>query len=139
MKIFFNFKFMLISLLLAIGLSACDAPGPAETTGKKVDQTVNKVGDKITDSADKVEESINEQRNKTSVAISDSEITARVKNAIFGEPGLDTLQISVDTIKGMVTLSGSVDSRVHSNTAEALANNVSGVSQVINLLAIEPN
>lgn len=139
MKLFLNFKFMLISLLLAIGLTACDAPGPAETVGKNIDQTVNKVGDNITESADKVEESINEQRNKASVAISDSEITARVKAVIFNEPGLDTLHISVDTINGTVTLSGSVDSRLLSDIAKSLANNVSGVKQVINQLAIKLN
>jgi len=52
-----------------------------------------------------------EQSEKAGVAIDDAEITTKVKAAIFAEPGLKTLQISVDTIKGVVTLSGSVDSQ----------------------------
>ena len=139
MKIIYKLKFIAIALLLAVGLSACDKPGPAETAGKNIDETVDKAGDKISDTADKVGETMSEQSNKASVAISDTAITTRVKAAIFAEPGLDTLKISVDTVKGVVTLSGSVDSRAQSDRAKALARNVSGVSKVNNKLAIKPN
>jgi osmotically-inducible protein OsmY len=52
---------------------------------------------------------------------------------------MDTLQISVDTVKGVVTLSGSVDSSEQSNMAETLASAVSGVSHVNNQLTIKSN
>jgi hyperosmotically inducible periplasmic protein len=137
MKISDGLKFIAISMLLAVGLSACDGSGPAETAGKNIDQTMDKVGKKIGDAADKVSETVSADSNKVSVAISDTEITARVKAAIFAEPGLGTLQISVDTVKGVVTLSGSVDSKAHSDTAKAMAEEVSGVSQVNNHLEIK--
>jgi hypothetical protein len=139
MKYLNGLKFIAIALLLAVGLSACDKPGPAETAGKKIDQTIDKAGDKISDTADKVGESMSKQSNKAGVAIDDTQITATVKAAIFAEPGLDTLKISVDTVKGVVTLSGSVDSMAHSNRAKALAINVSGVSRVNNQLRIKSN
>lgn len=139
MKFLRDFKFIVISLLLAVGISACDKPGPAETAGKNIDQTMDKAGHEISEAADKAAETMSEQSDKASVAISDTEITAKVKAAIFAETGLETLQISVDTVEGTVTLSGSVDSSEHSDTAEALAENVSGVSQVINHLVIEPS
>lgn len=56
-----------------------------------------------------------EKSNKAGVAIDDAAVTARVKAAIFTAPGLDTLQISVDTVKGVVRLSGLVDSRAQSD------------------------
>ena len=70
--------------------------------------------------------------------IDDAEITAKVKAAIFAEPGLKTLQISVNTMKGVVTLSGSVDSSPSSDMAKVLAEAVSGVKEVKNRLVIKP-
>ena len=123
--------------LPVVGLTACDEPGPAETTGKKIDQTVGDAGKKIGEAADKVVEKLGEQGEKASVAIDDTEITAKVKAAIFAEPGLKTLQISVDTVKGVVTLSGSVDSLPSSDMAKALAGAVAGVKEVKNRLVIK--
>ena len=56
------------------------------------------------------------------------------KAAIFAEPGLKTLQISVDTVKSVVTLSGSVDSEPSSDRVKVLASAVSGVTRVENRL-----
>lgn len=61
MKLIHTLKFIAISMLLAVGLSACDKPGPAETAGKNIDQTMEKAGDKIDDAADKVEESMSDK------------------------------------------------------------------------------
>jgi osmotically-inducible protein OsmY len=140
-----NFRLFGISMLVVAALSACDKPGPAETAGKKIDQTAEAAGKKIeqtaeaagrkiNDASDKVGEKIGEQGAKTGVAIDDAEITAKVKTAIFAEPGLKTLQISVDTIKGVVTLSGSVDSKLSSDRAKELAGAVAGVREVENRL-----
>jgi hyperosmotically inducible periplasmic protein len=60
MKVFADLKFFLIALLLAIGLGACDEPGPAEKAGKNIDQTMDKVGQEIVDAADKVKKQVNE-------------------------------------------------------------------------------
>ena len=132
-----SIKLVGISMLFAAGLTACDKPGPAETAGKKIDQTVGEAGKKIGEAADKVVEKLGEQGEKAGVAIDDAEITAKVKAAIFAEPGLKTLQISVDTVKGVVTLSGSVDSSPSSDRAKVLAGAVAGVKEVKNRLVIK--
>ncbi len=137
MKATESFKLIGISMLFVVGLAGCDKPGPAETAGKKIDQATEKVGKKIEEAADKAGEKMEEQSAKTGVAIDDAEITAKVKAAIFAEPGLKTLQISVDTVKGVVTLSGSVDSSLSSNRAKALAAAVAGVNEVDNLLVLK--
>jgi osmotically-inducible protein OsmY len=125
-----------MSILLVAGLAACDKPGPAETAGKKIDRTVDEASKKISETADKVGKKLEEQNEKISATMDDAEITAKVKAAIFSEPGLKTLQISVDTINGVVTLSGSVDSLPSSDRAKALAGAVAGVKEVKNHLAI---
>ena len=145
MKVPENLKLIGISMLLVAGLAACDKPGPAETAGKKIDKTADEAAEKISEAADKVSEEaarvtekLGGQGNQAGVGIKDAEITTRVKAAIFAEPGLKTLQISVDTINGVVTLSGSVDTQQNSDTARALAGAVPGVQEVENRLAIKP-
>lgn len=144
-----NLKLLGISLLLAAALTACDkTPGPAESAGKQIDQVALDAGKKIEQSAadaskaiektaEKVGEKMSEQGAKTAVAIDDTEITTKVKAAIFAEEGLKTLQISVDTVKGVVTLSGSVNSISNSETAKSLAAAVTGVTEVINNLVVK--
>jgi hypothetical protein len=78
MKTLENLKLIGISVLLVAGLAACDKPGPAETAGKKIDQTANEAGKKISETANKVGEKLGEQGAKTGAAIDDAEITAKV-------------------------------------------------------------
>jgi len=138
MKTLENFKLLGISLLLLAGLAACDKPGPAETAGKKLDDAANRAGMKIEETVDKVGEKMNEKSDKVAVAIDDAEITTKVKSAIYSEPGLKTLRISVDTVKGVVTLTGSVNSQYDFDRTKALAESVAGVSEVANFLQVKP-
>jgi len=137
MELLKNLKLIGISTLLLVGLSACDKPGPAETAGRKIDQAADDAGQKLGEATDKVAVKMAEQSEKAGVAIDDAEITTKVKAAIFAEPGLKTLQISVDTVNGVVTLTGSVDSQANSDRAKALAGAVAGVSRVENRLALK--
>ena len=121
-------------VLLALGLTACGKPGPAETAGQKIDETTENAGNQIGAAVDKLGEKYDAQRAKNAVALDDTEITAKVKSAIFAEPGLRSLQISVDTVKGVVTLTGSVDAPANRERAGGLAGAVAGVSQVDNKL-----
>ncbi|OYY95805.1 MAG: hypothetical protein B7Y41_00485 [Hydrogenophilales bacterium 28-61-23] len=138
MKTTENFKLLGISMLLVAGLAACDKPGPAESAGKKLDDAANTAGMKIEESVDKVGAKLNEKSEKAGVAIDDAEITAKVKSAFYSEPGLKTLRIGVDTVKGVVTLTGSVDSQSEFDRAKALAEAVAGVKEVENHLQVKP-
>lgn len=128
MKLPGSLKLIGVSMLVVVGLAACDKPGPAENAGKKLDQAAESVGDKL-----------GAQSAKAGVVIDDTEITSKVKAAIFAEPGLKTLQISVDTVRGLVTLSGSVDSLQNSHRAKELASAVQGVNEVNNRLVVKSN
>ncbi len=62
--------------------------------------------------------------------IDDSAITVKVKAAIFNEPTLKVAEINVETFKGVVQLSGFVNSQGDINRAIAVARGVRGVISV---------
>ncbi|MEQ6341461.1 MAG: BON domain-containing protein [Gammaproteobacteria bacterium] len=120
------------SMILAVGLAACDKQHPAETAGKSIDQAAEKVGDKM----DEASKKLGEQSDKAGEALDDAAITAKVKAAILAEPGLRVLQINIDTTKGVTTLSGSIDSQQSSDRAKEIAGAVAGVKGVENQLVV---
>ena len=64
--------------------------------------------------------------------VDDTVITTKVKSAIFNEPGLKSSEITVQTFKGIVQLSGFVSSRDNINDAVRVASAVGGVKSVTN-------
>ena len=78
-----------------------------------------------------------QNRESTGEYIDDSVITTKVKAAIFDDPSLKVFQISVETFKGEVRLSGFVDSAQNVRTAEEVAGMVAGVRSVRNNLAVK--
>lgn len=76
-------------------------------------------------------------KESTGEYIDDSIITVKVKAAIFNDPVLKVFQISVETFKGVVQLSGFVDSKQVSAKAEEVAKSVNGVSGVKNSLIVK--
>lgn len=78
------------------------------------------------------------QRESTGEYVDDAGITTKVKTAILREPGLKVMQIDVNTYKGVVQLSGFVDSEDSIRKAGQIAGSVEGVKSVINNLAVKP-
>jgi osmotically-inducible protein OsmY len=64
--------------------------------------------------------------------IDDTVITSKVKVAVFSEPSLKSAEINVETFKGVVQLSGFVNSRADINKAVEVARSVKGVESVKN-------
>ncbi len=62
----------------------------------------------------------------------DSVITTKVKAAILNDPALKVLQINVETFKGVVQLSGFVDSQAMIDRAVEVTRGVPGVKSVKN-------
>jgi osmotically-inducible protein OsmY len=71
-------------------------------------------------------------RDSTGQYIDDSAVTAKVKAALLNDPSLKSDEISVETFKGRVQLSGFVSSRANIKQALADARNVGGVATVEN-------
>ncbi|MBW8370862.1 MAG: BON domain-containing protein [Thiobacillus sp.] len=64
--------------------------------------------------------------------VDDAVITTKVKAAIFNEPSLKSTEINVETFKGVVQLSGFVNSEADISKAVSLARSVKGVTSVKN-------
>jgi ABC-type transporter Mla maintaining outer membrane lipid asymmetry permease subunit MlaE len=76
-------------------------------------------------------------RESTGQYVDDSVITTKVKAVILEDDSLKSLQISVKTFKGVVQLSGFVDSARSVNRAGELAGTVEGVRSVKNDLLVK--
>ena len=67
----------------------------------------------------------------------DTVITTKVKTAIFNDASLKTNDISVETYKGRVQLSGFVDTNANIAQAATVAKGVGGVTSVKNDLRLK--
>lgn len=72
------------------------------------------------------------QRESAGQYLDDTAITAKIKAAIFNEPSLKSAEVKVETFKGVVQLSGFVNSQADIARAAAVAGGVSGVKSVKN-------
>lgn len=98
----------------------------AAVTAQKTDNAVDKAGDKTRDAA-----------AKTRVAASDTAITTKVKAGLVKEPDLESLGIHVETEKGVVMLSGFVNSKAEADKAVKVAKGVDGVTSVKSAIKVK--
>ena len=68
--------------------------------------------------------------------VDDSVITTKVKSLLAGDDFLKSFRIGVETYKGVVQLSGFVDSQMAVDKAVQIARSVKGVSSVKNSLVV---
>jgi hyperosmotically inducible protein len=78
------------------------------------------------------------QHASTGQAVDDSVITAKIKAKLVDDPVTKARQISVETFKGTVQLSGFVDNADSKARAETIAKGVDGVQHVKNSLVVKP-
>jgi len=69
--------------------------------------------------------------------VDDAVITTKVKAAIFNEPTLKSAEINVETFKGVVQLSGFVNSQADINKAVEVTRSVKGVTSVKNYMRLK--
>ncbi len=76
-------------------------------------------------------------RESTGEYVDDSAITTKVKAAFVRDPVVKALDVKVETFKGVVQLSGFVDTPDQKARAEQIARNMPGVQNVRNNIAIK--
>lgn len=69
--------------------------------------------------------------------VNDTVITTKVKAAVLGESSLKSAEINVETYKGIVQLTGFVNSRADIDKAVAVAKTVKGVASVKNDMIVK--
>jgi osmotically-inducible protein OsmY len=79
-----------------------------------------------------------QNHQSTSEVIDDAALTARVKSALINAPGVKSSAINVETFRGTVSLSGSVDSQEMAQRAVVAAEKVGGVRTVKNDMRVKP-
>ena len=77
------------------------------------------------------------KQESTGDYVDDSVITTKIKSRLAADDFLKSFQISVETYKGTVQLSGFVNSEQASNKAVEIANSVEGVRSVKNSLVVK--
>jgi len=70
--------------------------------------------------------------------VKDSVLTAKVKTALLQQKGFEGFSIHVNSYRGVVQLSGFVDTDVNKELAGQIARSVDGVQEVVNNLIVKP-
>jgi hypothetical protein len=120
------------SLLCLASVAGCGERS-AETAGRKIDQTTEKAENKMNNA----QAQLKEGADKAEATVSDAALTAKIKGALIGEPGVKAMQINVDTSNGKVILSGTVSSPQEAEKAQQIAQQVEGVQSVENHLVVK--
>jgi osmotically-inducible protein OsmY len=82
--------------------------------------------------------SVFEGQETTGEYIDDATVTAKIKKAFLVDPQVKSFQIGVETMDGVVQLSGFVDSAESEEHAVHVAEHVNGVKMVKDSLVIAP-
>jgi osmotically-inducible protein OsmY len=77
------------------------------------------------------------RQESTGEYVDDSVITTKVKAAVFNDPALKSLEINVETFKGVVQLSGFVSSAGDIQKAIDITRGVEGVTSVKNDMRVK--
>ena len=121
---------------------AVDRAGDAtrDTTAsaaRKSDDALDRAGDNTRDAAATTADKTRDAGAKTRVAASDTAITTKVKAGLLKEPNLESLGIHVETEKGVVMLSGFVNSKDEAEKAVKVAKGVDGVTSVKSAIKVK--
>jgi len=76
-------------------------------------------------------------REGTGGYVDDSAVTTKVKSVLLGTHGVDSTEITVETFKGVVKLSGFLESKEMIDTAVNAAETVDGVKSVTNDMTVK--
>lgn len=128
MKAVWNVVAVVAVLALAVPLSAQE----------KVKQGAVKTKDAVVKGATVVAAKTKEGVSKTGEVITDGWITTRVHERFVGQDLLKDSDISVDTDKHVVTLTGTVLSVAGRRKAMSVAKHTEGVHRVVNRMTIGP-
>ena len=98
----------------------------AATTAARTDNATDRAADKTRDAG-----------RTTAVAASDTALTTKVKASLLAQPELKSLGIHVETEKGVVMLSGFVESKAEADKAVKAAKEVDGVAKVKSAIKVK--
>lgn len=108
-----------------------------ERVADATDRATDRAAVKTDRAGERVADSTENAAARTGKVVADSVITTKVKADLFREPELSAMAIHVETEKGVVMLSGFVDSKADADKAVRLAKSVEGVTQVKSAIKVK--
>lgn len=127
-----------IGVALALAMAGCEQKQAQTPVEKKIEVGIEKPA-AAPDAAKPpaAQTAPGEVTRSVGTAIDDSGITMRVKSAFVADPEIKALDITVETRKGEVQLSGFVDTQAQIDRALDIAKRTPGVAAVQNKLALK--
>jgi hyperosmotically inducible protein len=113
-----------VSTLAVLGAVAC-SPRDREQVSSSARNTATEARQATEKAADRAER-----------VVDDSVITTKVKSVLLADSTVKGLNISVDTVGGTVTLTGTAATQAERAQAESLAASVEGVRSVVNRISV---
>ncbi len=133
---------LIVSSFALLTLAAAPVPATAiaapQTVGEKTKEDAEKTKDAVVKGAEVVADKTKDGVSKTGEVMTDAWITTRVHERFMGETLLKNSNISVDTTKHVVTLTGTVTARAARTKAASIAKHTEGVHRVVNHLTVAP-
>lgn len=99
------------------------------------EESVTSIAALLPSKSTEVKDAVKKEVSETKQYLTDTEITAKVKETfikekLFGKEEISAMEISVKTVKGVVTLTGKAASQEDADHAIKLAKSVEGVKDV---------
>jgi hypothetical protein len=129
MKLSFATKLLIVPSVV-LSLSWPVMASAQSDSGATAGEMMNSAGQSLKHAGSDTAEAARDAYHGTKIAIRDTVITAKVKDALQKDDTTEHSDIHVTTSAGIVTLRGSVASKVVMARAEQLALNTKGVKQV---------
>jgi len=85
-----------------------------------------------------VKKAVKDTSDTASIEMSDSWMTLKTKLALLADERVSSLDVSVKTQKGVITLRGKVENEGARHAAEEIALNIKGQKKVVNQLTVVP-
>lgn len=110
---------MIVGLgVVPVAALAADKPAPSKT--------------------ESVKKAVKDTSDTASIEMSDSWLTLKTKMALLADERVSSLDVSVKTQKGVITLRGKVENEGARHAAEEIALNIKGQKKVVNQLTVVP-
>ena len=117
--------------------AAADAKADAEKAMQSAQNKMEEGAAKTEAAAEKAGNAVREAGSSAMEMVDDAAITAQVSAGLAKDPALSALKIDVDTRNGIVTLNGPAPTQDAKDRATSIAQNIKGVSSVVNHLTIQ--
>lgn len=129
-------KLSVFTIVCLLGLSACDKHD-SDDVSRRLDSAVDNAQSKMESTAENMSEKMDNTSEKAGAAVGDAATTTKIKAAFLAESTIKSMDINVDTVDGVVTLTGSTDTKESSQKAAEIAGAIENVKKVNNELAIK--